>query len=110
MTGAADLMRELKAKEGEVDAGKKREAALRLIIAKAARQGFALNDQIEANEELRGDDIMEEDRELVGKLTDALVRLKQEKASIQVSCSPFSVKRWKGVGLTCRTILLLRYG
>ena len=80
---SADLVRELKAKESEVNAGKKREAALRVIIAKAAKRGFVLGEE---DEEYQGG-TMDDDKELVGKLTDALVRLKQEKASIQVGIS-----------------------
>ena len=82
VSGSAELVRELKAKDGEVEAGKKREAALRIILGKAVFQGFVSQDQ--EHEDLpNGEEI--DSREMVRKLTDALVRLKQEKATIQVS-------------------------
>lgn len=80
---SADLMRELKAKEGEVETGRQREAALRVIIAKAKKAGFVLDQGEESDDEDERDDV-EGDEAVVRKLTDALVRLKQEKASIQV--------------------------
>jgi hypothetical protein len=79
-------MRELRTKEGEVDAGRKREAALRVIIGKALKQGFDVDDEEDAGER-GGREISagEDDGEMISKLTDALLRLKQEKAAIQVS-------------------------
>jgi hypothetical protein len=81
--GTADLMRELKVKEGEVESGKQREAALRVIIAKARKAGF-VPDLGEESEDEDEQDGVEGDEAVVRKLTDALVRLKQEKAAIQV--------------------------
>ena len=104
LSSAADLARELKAKESEINAGKKREAALRLIIAKAAQQGFALNDK---EEEYQGHEI-EADSATVEKLTDALLRLKQEKASIQVSYQLLPDRNV--LRLTSRMTLSLRSG
>lgn len=87
LSGSSDLMREIKAKEGELDAGRKREAALRLIIAKATSQGLVLDPE---EAEAEGETELQGDEGTVRKLADALVRLKQEKASIQVSWSnPF---------------------
>ncbi|ORY28504.1 hypothetical protein BCR39DRAFT_535012 [Naematelia encephala] len=80
MSGSADIMRELKAKEAEVEAGKKREAALRVIIGKAVHQGYITEDD-EQPEQPNGDSTPND--EVVRKLADALVRLKQEKAAIQ---------------------------
>ena len=80
VSGSAELIREVKAKESEIEAGKKREAALRAIIAKATAAGFALDDA--DAEAMDGEDSVEGDQATVQKLVDALVRLKQEKASI----------------------------
>ena len=84
MSGAADLMHELKSKDAEIDAGKKREAALRVIIAKATSHGYVMEDLDERSEQMPNGQL-EGDADMVHKLTDALVRLKQEKAAIQVS-------------------------
>jgi hypothetical protein len=81
ISGAADLMRELRAKEAEVDAGKKREAAMRVILGRAVQQGFVAED----DEDLPSGEAAPADEEVIKKLTDALVRMKQEKAAIQVS-------------------------
>ena len=61
----------------EVDAGRKREAALRVIIGRAVYQGFVDN---EANEEDMPNGDTADDSEMVHKLADALVRLKKEKS------------------------------
>ncbi|RSH89351.1 Negative regulator of mitotic exit [Saitozyma podzolica] len=79
ISGAADLMRELRAKEAEVDAGKKREAAMRVILGRAVQQGFVAED----DEDLPSGEAAPADEEVIKKLTDALVRMKQEKAAIQ---------------------------
>lgn len=79
LSGSADLLRELKNKENEIDAVHKREATLRVIIGKAVQQGF-VSDEIQdmpTGEELGSN-------EVVRKLADALVKLKQDKANIQV--------------------------
>lgn len=80
ITGSNELVKDLKAKDAELDAGKKREAALRVIISKAIQQGFVADDLDGETSDADQDG----DEDLVGKLTDALVRLKHEKADIQV--------------------------
>jgi hypothetical protein len=87
MGGSAELVKELKTREAELDAGKKREAALRVILGKAMQQGFVADEDVDMPQQSGGGDV---DEELVGKLTDALVRLKHEKAAIQVSCEEIS--------------------
>lgn len=87
VSGSADLIRELKGKEAEVEAGRKREAALRVIIGRATQQGFtydALDNESEDGSKQDAEEIGG-DAETVRKLADALVRLKQDKAAIQVS-------------------------
>jgi hypothetical protein len=82
LNGSTELMKELKNRDAELDAGRKREAALRAILGKAMQEGFVpedLDDDEDDKEDREGDD------DLVGKLTDALVRLKHDKAAIQVS-------------------------
>ena len=79
-------MKELKNRDAELEAGRNREAALRAILGKAMQEGFVTEDlddgeDSEDREDGGGDD------DLVGKLTDALVRLKHDKAAIQVSWS-----------------------
>jgi hypothetical protein len=81
--GSSELVKELKARDAELDAGKKREAALRVVLSKAMQQGFVVEDELEGQDE--GEDEAEGNEELVRKLSDALVRLKHEKAAIQVS-------------------------
>ncbi len=70
-----------------MDAGAKREMALRVIIGRAIQQGFVPGDSEQdlPNGEVQGNG------EVVRRLTDAMVRLKQEKAVIQVSPSLYSV-------------------
>jgi len=87
LSGTGDVLRELKAKEAEMDAGAKREMALRVIIGRAIQQGFVPGDSEQdlPNGEVQGNG------EVVRRLTDAMVRLKQEKAVIQVSPSLYSV-------------------
>lgn len=86
ISGSSELIKEIKTKDAELDAGKKREAALRTIISKAINQGFVAEDDFDDDDDndrdREGQDDEEED--LVNKLTDALVRLKHEKAEIQV--------------------------
>ncbi|WWC70663.1 uncharacterized protein I206_104614 [Kwoniella pini CBS 10737] len=83
LSGAQDLLRELKQKEGEIDQGKKRELALKVILSRAVQQGFVFSEEEdlslpEKSEESEGRDVA-----VIHRLTDALVRLKQEKANIQ---------------------------
>ena len=75
-------MNQLKSRDAELEAGRKREAGLRVILGKAMQAGFVADVDDEEGSE-SGD--ADGDEDLVGKLTDALVRLKHEKASIQVS-------------------------
>jgi len=84
LSGSAELTRELKSKEGEIDAGRRREAALRVIIGKALKQGFEIG-QDEEEEHAKDEADDDHDAEMIRKLSDALIRLKQEKAAIQVS-------------------------
>lgn len=82
-SGSSELMSQLKSRDAELEAGRKREAGLRVILGKAMQAGFVTDLDDEERESENGD--TEGDEDLVGKLTDALVRLKHEKASIQVS-------------------------
>ncbi|WVR06271.1 hypothetical protein IAU60_003301 [Kwoniella sp. DSM 27419] len=84
LSGASDLMRELKSKDAEVEAGRKREMALKVIIARAVQQGFVTGaeDGPDVQDQEHGTD-EDKEKQLVHKLTDALVRLKHEKAAIQ---------------------------
>lgn len=84
ISGASELMKEIKTKDAELDAGKKREAALRVIISKAIQQGFVADEDVEDDDDADKTSETQEDEDLVLKLTDALVRLKHEKAEIQV--------------------------
>ncbi|ORX40151.1 hypothetical protein BD324DRAFT_648753 [Kockovaella imperatae] len=81
LSGQGDFMREIKAKDGEIEAGRKREAALKVIIGRAIHQGF-VDDETE-DLDLPNNDGSDHDPEIVRKLADALVRLKKEKAAIQ---------------------------
>jgi hypothetical protein len=81
-SGSSELMSQLKSRDAELEAGRKREAGLRVILGKAMQAGFVADVDDEDGSE-HGD--VDGDEDLVGKLTDALVRLKHEKASIQVS-------------------------
>lgn len=74
---AAELLKELKAKDAEVDAGKKREAALRVIIGQSAGRDFSSEDAVDLPNG-------EGDEGVIRKLADALIRLKEEKAALQV--------------------------
>jgi hypothetical protein len=76
---AADLLRDLKAREAEVDALKKREEWMRAALAKASRSGFIYAD---AGEDVPEGVLQEEDGE--PKVSEAVVNLKQLRARIQV--------------------------
>nr|ODN99924.1 hypothetical protein L204_02367 [Cryptococcus depauperatus CBS 7855] len=86
-----DIIRDLRAKDQELEEGRKRENALKVILARAVRQGFvagddntALFNEKDKNEDLDGkNDGDTKASEVVDKLTDALVRLKREKAEMQ---------------------------
>jgi hypothetical protein len=81
-SGSSELMSQLKSRDAELEAGRKREAGLRVILSKAMQAGFVAD--VDNEEESENGDV-DGDEDSVGKLTDALVRLKHEKASIQVS-------------------------
>ncbi|KAK8858500.1 hypothetical protein IAR55_002727 [Kwoniella newhampshirensis] len=83
LSGAHDLLRELKNKDSEVEAGKKREAALKVILSRAIQQGFVGGGDEEDLDLSNGDAVDKPDEKMMLHLTDALVKLKQEKASIQ---------------------------
>ncbi|WWD18388.1 hypothetical protein CI109_102838 [Kwoniella shandongensis] len=86
LSGSHDLLKELKHKDSEVEAGKKRETALKVILSRAIQQGFVGGGEAEDLNFSDGDDEGGEgkvDEKLLHQLTDALVRLKQDKASIQ---------------------------
>lgn len=73
----ADLIRDLKAKEAEVDAMKIREIWMKAALSKASRSGFVYEDR-EADEGNLG--LHEEDR----KIAELVLNFKQFKAQIQV--------------------------
>jgi chromosome segregation ATPase/N-acetylneuraminic acid mutarotase len=75
----ADLMRELKARETEADNAKRREAALRVVLARAIEQGFVVDDEDEV--EVPEPETL--DNEGVRKIAEALVQLKEDKATLQ---------------------------
>ncbi|OCF30994.1 hypothetical protein I316_07401 [Kwoniella heveanensis BCC8398] len=85
LSGNNDLIRELKNKDAEVEASKKREMALKVILARAVQQGFVAGDEgdLDLPDQERSEEGEDKDKELISKLTDALVRLKHEKAAIQ---------------------------
>ncbi|WVF69370.1 hypothetical protein IAT40_004146 [Kwoniella sp. CBS 6097] len=85
LSGNNDLIRELKNKDAEVEASKKREMALKVMLARAVQQGFVAGDEayLDLPDKERSEDSEDKEKDLVSKLTDALVRLKHEKAAIQ---------------------------
>ncbi|WRT67696.1 uncharacterized protein IL334_004668 [Kwoniella shivajii] len=83
LSNVNDLMRELKNKENEIEVGKKRELSLKVILARAVQQGFVATENEDLDLPNRNIEDEGKDTELIHKLTDALVRLKQEKAVIQ---------------------------
>ncbi|KAL7423305.1 hypothetical protein Q5752_002606 [Cryptotrichosporon argae] len=80
VSGMADVLRELKAREAEADAAKRREAAFRVLLSRAIEQGFVVNDA-EAEDLPTGD--MFANNDALRQLAEALVRMKHEKAAIQ---------------------------
>ena len=81
LSGTADLIRELKSREAELDHGRKREAALRVVIGRAMAQGYVPSQEEETLIPERDAD----ESEMGQRLQDALIKLKQEKALIQVT-------------------------
>ncbi|KAI0027318.1 hypothetical protein K488DRAFT_61970 [Vararia minispora EC-137] len=75
---AADLMREVKAKDAELAALKRRQEWMRAALAKAGRSGFIYAD---AGEEVPEGVLQEEDGE--PRVSEAVVNLKQLRARIQ---------------------------
>ena len=82
MSSGADLVGQLKGKDGELEAARKREVAMKVILARAVKQGFVLED---GEEDVGVEDVGDEPA--VQRLAGALMRMKQEKASLQVSIS-----------------------
>ncbi len=77
----ADLIRDLKEKEAEMEQMKKREAWMRAALSKATRSGF-----VYADAELLGDDGDDEGIDS-RRVADMVISLKHVKAQIQVSMS-----------------------
>ncbi|WVQ80675.1 hypothetical protein IAT38_002780 [Cryptococcus sp. DSM 104549] len=79
-----DLIKELKAKDGEIETAQKREAALKVILRRAVQQGFVAG---EGAEDLDKEDVEVQtdggDERMIHKLADSLVRLKHDKAEMQ---------------------------
>lgn len=74
----ADLIRDLKEKEGELEAMKKREAWMRAALAKASRSGFVHADGEDISPDTDDDDIDSR------KVAEMVMSLKHFKAKIQV--------------------------
>jgi hypothetical protein len=80
------LVNQLRGKDGELDAARKREVAMKVILARAVKQGFVLDDEDEGDIGGIEDGVADEKQKaVVQKLAGALMRMKQEKASLQVS-------------------------
>lgn len=82
-SGSSDLARELKANQAEMEISKKREGAMRSLLNRAVHQGFIVDG--EDTDVTLGKDSPVPDEEVIKKLMSAVVRMKQEKAVIQVS-------------------------
>lgn len=78
----ADLMREMKAREVEVDSLKKREKWLKAELARAAKSGFVIQSSVEEGK-VALEDIGADGSEL-RKVVDSLIALKKERALLQV--------------------------
>lgn len=78
----ADLMREMKAREVEIDGMKRRERWLKAELARAAKAGFAVQ-SISNEPTLALEDFGSEESD-ARKLADALIGLKKERARLQV--------------------------
>lgn len=77
----ADLVRDLKAKEAEIEALKKREAWMKAALTKASRSGFVYADGEVLSSDADDDDIDSR------KVADMVMNLKNLKAKIQVCVS-----------------------
>lgn len=85
----ADLMREMKAREVEVDSLRKREKWLKAELSRAAKSGFVIQSSVEEGR-VALEDIGADGSEL-RKVVDSLVALKKESALLQVH--PFCLVR-----------------
>lgn len=83
-SGSSDLVRELKANQAEIEASRKREGAMRVLLGRAVNQGFVMDDE-DVDLSAGGKDSPGVDGDMVKKLMSAVVKMKQEKAVIQVS-------------------------
>lgn len=79
IVGTADLLRELKARETEADNAKRREAALRVVLSRAIKEGFVVEDD---SIDVPSPDMVSDDDQ-VRQLVKALVQLKHEKSNLQ---------------------------
>lgn len=79
IVGTADLLRELKARETEADNAKRREAALRVVLSRAIKEGFVTED--DSIDTPSPDMVSDDDK--VRQLAKALVQLKHEKSNLQ---------------------------
>ena len=83
---AADLIREMRAKDAELETLRRRETWMRAALSKATKAGFSYNDvQTDDGEDLRGHEPESNDAR---KLLDMAFRLKQERAGLQVILYP----------------------
>ncbi|KZV91323.1 hypothetical protein EXIGLDRAFT_615741 [Exidia glandulosa HHB12029] len=77
---AADLVRDLRTKEGELDGMRRREAWLRAALSRAKKEGFVLMD-VDPEE---GQEVVEDyANEDMKRVSEAVLKLKQERAKIQ---------------------------
>ena len=98
---AGDLLRELREKDAEVDAFKKKEAWMKVALAKATRSGFVYADPEPLGSNAEDDDI--DGR----KISEMVINLKHLKAKLQVSvrgCLIFPLLFWSYV-----TFLIVAY-
>lgn len=79
IVGTADLLRELKTRETEADNAKRREAALRVVLSRAIKEGFVTDD--DSIDTPSPDMVSDDDK--VRQLAKALVQLKHEKSNLQ---------------------------
>lgn len=79
---AADLVRDVRAKDAELEQLRRREQWMRAALSKATKAGFSWNDLSIDEDELKDHDI---DNAESRKLVDLAFKLKQERAALQVS-------------------------
>jgi len=80
----ADLVRDVRAKEGELETMKRREAWLRAALTRAKKDGFALVDAEPDDGQEAVEDYANEDMKRISELA---LKLKQERSKIQVRFS-----------------------